>query len=96
METQGAKWLDQWSKTTEQPGNAKPGLAEGEIDAKSVIPADDDAVIQLLRLYKQLRKEQEARKRAEALVKKLKEQKVATTTEVVATATVVAAETTEK
>lgn len=88
--------MDQWSKTTEKTiivdGNAKPGLAEGEIDAKSVIPADDDAVIELLRLYKQLRKEQEARKRAEALVKKLKE---ATTTEA-ATTTVVAAETTDK
>lgn len=61
---------------TEQPevvGVAKPGLAEGEIDAKSVIPPDD-AVTELLRLYKKLRKEQEARKQAEALVKKLKEQ----------------------
>lgn len=89
--------MGQWSKTAEQPkqvvvvdGNAKPGLAEGEIDAKSVIPADDDAVIQLLRLYKQLRKEQEARKRAEALVKKLKEQKEETTE--AASTTIAAAE----
>lgn len=50
---------------------AEPGLADGEIDAKSVIP--DDAVVELLRLYKKLRRELEVRKQQQALEQKLKE-----------------------
>lgn len=51
------------------PEGAEPGLAEGEIDAKSVLP--DDAVAELLRLYKKLRRELDTRKKQEALVRKL-------------------------
>lgn len=45
----GAEWLKSWSnsmtenkKTQDVPLKAKPGLAIGEIDAKSVIPDDID------------------------------------------------------
>ncbi|XP_044763534.1 uncharacterized protein LOC123320305 [Coccinella septempunctata] len=49
-ETQGSKggdessWLQNWSSATKDQLNegARPGLAIGEIDAKSVIPPDDD------------------------------------------------------
>lgn len=58
---------------TEQPlpAGAKPGLGVGEIDAKSVIP--DDAVIQLLKLYRKLKEADDARKEQEALAEKQKE-----------------------
>ncbi|KAK4878077.1 hypothetical protein RN001_010583 [Aquatica leii] len=54
---EGTKWIDQWRNTmqtvTEQkqeiPVGAKPGLALGEVDAKSVIP--DDTTLMLQKLY---------------------------------------------
>lgn len=53
--------------------DAKPDdLAKGEINTKSVTPLDNDAVIELLKLYKKLRKEQVAREEEEALTKKFK------------------------
>ncbi|KAF5285187.1 hypothetical protein FQR65_LT13302 [Abscondita terminalis] len=50
------KWIDQWRESVqvakqkqEVPDGAKPGLALGEIDAKSVIP--DDSSLMLEKLY---------------------------------------------
>ncbi|XP_044260668.1 uncharacterized protein LOC123008739 [Tribolium madens] len=59
--SEGGKWLETWSKSVrekpaeaeaqEVPPGAKPGIAVGEIDAKSVIP--DDATLKLLELHKE-------------------------------------------
>ncbi|XP_068901394.1 uncharacterized protein snsl isoform X2 [Tenebrio molitor] len=60
-DTDGGRWLEAWSKSVRQkkpqaaqlPSGAKPGLALGEIDAKSVIP--DDSTLKLTELYKEKR-----------------------------------------
>ncbi|EFA05392.1 uncharacterized protein snsl [Tribolium castaneum] len=64
-DTEGGKWLESWSKSVREkpvgdevqdvPPGAKPGIAVGEIDAKSVIP--DDATLKLLELHKEKRVE---------------------------------------
>lgn len=64
-ETEGGKWLETWSKSVRQkpeiqdenlPPGAKPGIAIGEIDAKSVIP--DDATLKLIELHKERQAEE--------------------------------------
>ncbi|KAJ8926203.1 hypothetical protein NQ314_021459 [Rhamnusium bicolor] len=57
--TQGAQWLKDWSKSVNQneenealPLKPRPGLAIGEIDAKSVIPDDSTLLAQEMKKKK--------------------------------------------
>ncbi|RZC41232.1 uncharacterized protein BDFB_010759, partial [Asbolus verrucosus] len=56
--TDGGKWLEDWSNNAQKkkesndiPSGARPGIAIGEIDAKSVIP--DDSMQKFAQLYKE-------------------------------------------
>ena len=82
--TDGGSWLQAWSQSVKQrnqvnkqelPQGAKPGLAAGEIDAKSVIP--DDATLKLLQMLQEqvekMKKEKEKGEGSDDSVEKLTE-----------------------